>query len=472
MNKDQLTKNRFGFDWSKVGGTHFWTRPQLSRRMMFRHAASAVGGYFLMPSRPMETVAKAAPSPIGTAKNVVFVLLAGGASHVDTFDLKEGAWTPAFMNPTSYGNVRWPQGIMPKLAEQMQDIALVRSVRSWAAVHQLAQSWIQIGRNPVSGLARIAPHIGSVVSLELGKPRTQLLPTFVSLNVNSGPGQGYLAPEHSAFYVNAPQGNGLANTSHPDGQAALERRYALVSELDSEQRTLDPRGAGYTDLAAFNASAKRMMYNPDITKAFTFNATEKAKYAPLNAAGAPQTNGTTFGNACLVARNLLQQKLGTRFIQITLGGWDNHSNIYQRNANLENATRTLDAGIGSLMEDLRGPVLDETLIVVMGEFGRTVSNLNNTAGRDHFLQQSAFFAGAKIRGGRAIGSTDATGTNIAETGWSRNREVRAEDIEATIYSALGIDYTTVRRDDPLGRGFEYVPFSDRDLYGPINELWG
>ena len=81
-------------------------------------------------------------------------------------------------------------------------------------------------------------------------------------------------------------------------------------------------------------------------------------------------------------------------------------------------------------------------------------------------------AGAGIRGMRAIGSTDERGALVADPGWSRNREIRPEDIEATIYSALGIDWTTVRRDDPLGRGFEYVPFSDRDQYGPINELWG
>jgi uncharacterized protein (DUF1501 family) len=164
--------------------------------------------------------------------------------------------------------------------------------------------------------------------------------------------------------------------------------------------------------------------------------------------------------------------VGTRFIQITLGGWDNHVNIYQRNTNLELATRQLDLGVGNLINDLRGPDLDKTLIVVMGEFGRTVSNLNNTSGRDHFLQQSVMFAGARVRGGRAIGATDDLGAAITDPGWSRGREVRPEDIEATIYSALGIDWTTVRRDDPLGRGFEYVPFSDQDLYGPINELWG
>jgi len=128
-------KNRFGFDWSpekgmRIKGTRFWMRPQLSRRMLFRHAASAVGGYFLLPSRPMETIAKAAPRTIGTAKNVIFVLLAGAPSHVDTFDLKEGAWTPSFLAPTPYGDLRWPQGLMPTLGGTIADVALVRSARA------------------------------------------------------------------------------------------------------------------------------------------------------------------------------------------------------------------------------------------------------------------------------------------------------------------------------------------------------
>jgi hypothetical protein len=100
-----------------------------------------------------------------------------------------------------------------------------------------------------------------------------------------------------------------------------------------------------------------------------------------------------------------------------------------------------------------------------------VGGLNRQNGRDHFLQQAALFAGAGIRGGRAVGATDPEGRNVADPGWQRGREVKAEDIEATIYSALGINWTTVRRDDPLGRGFEYVPFADRDLYGPVHELW-
>lgn len=454
-------KNRFGIDWTKVKGSNFWSRPQLNRRVFFRHIASAVGGYFLLPGRPMETVAKAAASPIGTAKNVIFVLMSGGPSHSDTFDLKEGAWTPSFMAPTSYGDVRWPQGIMPKLGEQMDNIALLRSTRAWAAVHELSRNWIQIGRNPTSGLAKIAPHIGSVVSLELGDGRKATMPAFVSLNITNGPDQGYLPADHAPFYL-GPDGNGMPRSTNPDGQAAFERRYNLLQEVDAANRTGESAiGPEVDELASFNASARRLMYNADVDKAFRFDQAQKNLYG-----------NTAFGNACIVARNLLRAKLGTRFIQITLGGWDMHQNIYVPNAGLQALTRTFDNGLGPLIADLRQDgLLDETLIVTMGEFGRTVGNPNGQSGRDHFLQQAVLMAGAKIKGKKAIGKTDDMARLLVDPGWSQDREIRPEDIEATIYSALGIDWTTVRHDDPLGRGFEYVPTNQGTQYMPIHELW-
>lgn len=459
-------KDRFGID-KGFSGTRFWRRPLLNRRLFFRHVSTAVGGYFLLPSRPMETVAKAAASPIGTARNVIFVLLSGGPSHVDTFDLKEGPWLDTAVNgtkpsdilkPTSYGDVRFPQGLLPKLAGQMDSIALVRSVRSWAAVHELARTWIQIGRNPVNGLSKIAPHIGSVVSLELGDAKQSTLPAFVSLNTNGGPGQGYFAPEHSPFYIN-PGGNGLANSTHRDGAAAFDRRYKLLMDIDAEGRSSDV--PAYADMAQFNLSARKIMYNDEVSRVFTFDQETRARYGT-----------TAFGNACVAARNLLRSKLGTRFIQITLGGWDQHSGIYVANS-LPNVGRQLDNGLGMLLEDLKADgLLDETLVIAMGEFGRTVGSPNAQGGRDHFLQQAVLMAGARIKGGRAIGQTDAEGRYTLESGWGQNRDIRAEDIEATIYSALGIDWTTVRRDDPLGRGFEYVPTTEQVQYEPISQLWG
>ncbi|HYP12976.1 MAG TPA: DUF1501 domain-containing protein [Bryobacteraceae bacterium] len=453
-------KDRFGIDWSGITGTFFWKQPQLSRRLFFRHAGSAVGGYFLLPSRPMEATAQAAGAAIGKAKNVIFVMMAGGPSHVDTFDLKEGSWTPGFLEPTSYGDVRWPRGLMPKLAEHMGDIALVRSVRSWAAVHEFASVWVQIGRNPISGLAKIAPHIGSVVSIESSRTEAQMLPAFVSLNANNGPGAGYLPSENSPFYL-SPAGGGLGNAVHGPGQQAFQRRASFLQQIDAEARASAPDPA-FSEMASFHLGARKLMYNAEISRIFTFDAAQRAEY------------GTTgFGNACITARNILRANAGTRFIQITLGGWDQHQNIYQPAANgLQNLSRTFDNGLGKLISDLKTDGLFEsTLIVAMGEFGRTVGMPNNQGGRDHFLQQAALVTGAGVRGGRAIGATDEEGRGVSDAGWSRNREIRAEDISATIYSALGIDWTTVRRDDPTGRGFEYVPFSDRDLYGPVHELW-
>jgi uncharacterized protein (DUF1501 family) len=214
----------------------------------------------------------------------------------------------------------------------------------------------------------------------------------------------------------------------------------------------------------FNLSARKLMYNANVDRVFTFDAAERTRYG-----------NTGFGNACITARNLLRARMGTRFVQITLGGWDNHSNIYTTalNAGAANSLgRQFDAGLGTLIGDLkREGLLEETLIVALGEFGRTVGSLNNQAGRDHLLTQSVLVAGGGVRGGRAIGKTDAQGLNVVETGWRGGRNLRAEDIEATIYAALGIDWTKAYYDDPFGRGFYLVPNNQGEEYAPVTELW-
>lgn len=457
-------KDRFGFDWSRIRGTRFWRAPHLGRRTFFRHAASAIGGYFLLPSRPLETVAKAAVTPINKAKNVIFIFMGGGPSHIDTFDLKEGSWLPSSFEPTSYGDIRWPRGLMPRIAEQLDSVALIRSIKPWNAAHEIATEWLQIGRNPVSGLSRIAPHIGSVVALEFAdRSPDKTLPPFFHLNASNGRGNGYFPPTYAPFYF-SPGGNPPSGTTHPDGQPAFDRRFALLSELDAEARAKGHLGAAAEQFTAFNSSARQLMYRTEIDNLFRFSTDERARFG-----------NTGFGNALLLARNLLASNRGTRFVQVNIGGWDNHANIYTgalNAANPNSLARQFDTALGALLADMKASgLLNETLVLAMGEFGRTLGQLNTTAGRDHFLQQSCLIAGAGITGGRVIGKTDANGRDTTDPGWSRERSVRAEDIEATLYSALGIDWTTVRRDDPLGRGFEYVPFSDIDLYGPIHELW-
>lgn len=459
-----MSKDRFGFDWSGVQGTRFWRAPHLGRRVFFRHLASAVTGSFFLPGGPLERVAHAAQAPKATAEFCIFVLMDGAPSHIDTFDLKAGAWTPASYNPTTYDGIAWPQGLLPKLAEQIPDFALLRSVKPWATAHGLAQSWLQIARNPIAGQNRVAPHIGSITSLELA-PRTanRTLPGFLALNTGSSHGQGYLPPEHAPFYV-SPNGSALRNTTHFDSQAIFDRRYALLADIDRDLREAPELGATALEIGKWNEGARKLMYNADVSRVFTFDAAERARYGNSN-----------FGAACITARNLVRANMGTRFIQINVGGWDMHTNIYTGGLNATNANslgRVFDAGLGTLLADLKAEgLLEKTLVVAMGEFGRTLGALNSGNGRDHFQQQAVLMAGAGIRGGRAIGSTDERGARTDSPGWSRERDIRAEDIGATIYSALGIDWTTIRRDDPSGRGFEYTPSSRDDLYGPVHELW-
>jgi uncharacterized protein (DUF1501 family) len=175
----------------------------------------------------------------------------------------------------------------------------------------------------------------------------------------------------------------------------------------------------------------------------------------------------------LVAGQVLKADQGTRFIQITSNdGWDMHQNIYAAN-NLPTRGKTLDDALSALLNDLKSSgLLSNTLVVMSGEFGRTVGPVTAQAGRDHWPQQFAFFAGGGVKGGTIIGQTDARGADTVDFGWSEKRYVYAEDIEATIYSAIGIDWTTVRHDDPFGRGFEYVPKTGPFPFAPVHELWG
>jgi uncharacterized protein (DUF1501 family) len=200
-----------------------------------------------------------------------------------------------------------------------------------------------------------------------------------------------------------------------------------------------------------------------VTSAFSFTSADSVRYG-----------SSSTGNAMLVASQVLKANQGTRFIQITSNdGWDMHQNIYAAATGLPAKGKLLDAGLSALMTDLKSNGLfDNTLIVMVGEFGRTVGPLTAAAGRDHWPQQFAFFAGGGIKGGTVVGQTNATGSDTSVYGWSQKRYVYPEDIEATIYSALGIDWTSVRHDDPLGRGFEYVPQTGAVPFYPVHELWG
>lgn len=456
--------------------------PELGRRDFFKIAGTGVAGYFLVPTLAQRALAAedtaVAPKFAGRARNLIFILLPGAPSHSDTFDLKVGSWTPTDFAPEVINGVLFPKGLMPTLAGQMDKIGIVRSLRAPALAHGLQQTWVQIARSPASATGRIAPNLNSVVALEFERQRqaNQKLPGFVSLNTGGNLiGAGYFNPRYTPFDVTASAG-GLTNLINPAGQTTFERRYQMLLEVEGDLRGPNtPMGLDVVGMDNFYAQSRSMMYNPEIDAIFKFTTADQNRYGT-------GTVATGFGNSCVVARNLLKANLGTRAIQINLGGWDNHANIYTA---IRNPALQLDRGLGNLIADLSalpasngvGTLLDETLIVAMGEFGRTVMardgkpGLNDNQGRDHYFNHFAVFAGGGVVGGRTIGKTSAEGATVVDAGWSQNRPAVNEDIAATIYSALGIDYTKTLRDDPLQRGFEYVPFASQGAWYPITELF-
>jgi hypothetical protein len=461
MTKEQEQCNCYFHKYGYRNQT-FFNRPHWTRRQFFQLAGAGItGSYLAQRYAKAAVVTNSGAQTRNTATNVIFILLAGAPSHTDTFDLKVvPGVTPTSFAPETVNGILWPTGLMPKLGNMTSQFALVRSMQAHALVHSLGQTWTQIGRNPAAALGNIAPNIGSVVAIEKETPQS-VFPAFLALNSPGGVTQGYFQATYAPFKVQAASG-GIANTTNPDGQTRFNGRLSLMHSLDDNLRIGAPNGQPESDYNDFYTQADAMMYNQTVNQAFSFTAADSVRYG-----------NTSTGNACLVAAQVLKANQGTRFIQITSNdGWDMHVNIYQQ-ANLPTKGALLDNAVSALLGDLDAAgLLSTTLVVMVGEFGRTVGPLTAAAGRDHWPQQFAFFAGGGVKGGTIVGQTNASGSDTTDYGWSQKRYVYPEDIEATIYSAMGIDWTTVRHDDPLGRGFSYVPTTDPVQYAPVNELWG
>jgi len=448
---------------------NFGAGPFISRRLFFQIAGSSVAGYFLSPFDKLSGQSRSYSNDavmLNTAKNVIFILCAGAPSQIDTFDLRVGSWTPEDFAPTTINGIDFPEGLMPTIARQLDKITIVRSCVTNALVHALSQSWSQIARNPTSAIGRIAPNIRAIVALETEATRaaTQPLPGFVSLNTGGNVmREGYLSGRYGPFDI-APAANGVANLAHPDGDQSFADRYELLRRLNRGGISR-PEFEQFED---FFDTGRKLMNDPQVTATFRFTNQEQQRYG-----------NNAFGSSCIVARNLVNANLGTRYIQINHAGWDHHANIYTKNnGGLYTQCRQLDLGVANLISDLASMPgsagksrLDETLIIVKGEFGRTVGDITESAlGRDHYPVHPALFAGGGVIGGRVIGTTTADGSMVEEPGWAQYRPVGIEDVAATIYSSLGIDYSTVRHDDPFERGFEYIPPLDWQVY-PIVDLF-
>ena len=391
----------------------------------------------------------------GSARNLVFVLLEGGASHVDTFDLKLNPETPDFLGATDLGGFLWPAGIMPKMATLADKFALVRSLVAAEAVHERAVYHLTTAyQHDASRVAEI-PHFSSAISYQIAGERRagDSLPTAVQF----GPAladNGFFPIEHRALALT--DDARIENLVHPfaSGDARFQALNRLLDTV--------PRGDRRGERVLVQRQAEELMADSELQALLGVMDDEEMEYE----------DGALFKRQAEAVVRILDADKGTRVVQMSSSGWDHHDNIYAQ-GNLPTLAASLDKGLSQLIEGLdakpakvgSGTLLDETLIVVAGEFGRTIDGLNESLGRDHYpYAMSALFAGGGVAGGRVIGATDDRGSYIVDPGWSQQRFMSVPDLVTTMYSALGIDWTQRFSDTPSGRVFELVP---TDRIGPV-----
>jgi len=450
----------------------------LTRRETLRLGSLSLAGYYFLPlAAPRQVRAAARIQPRGTARFCIFVMLDGGPSHVDAFDLKEGKWTPPDFDIREVApGVKWPCSLYPRLAASLDKVALLRSVAAWDAVHGRAQYYVQAAHPLNLALAREIPPLGAVAAMECaaGRKATDTLPPYVAMNVTQSQAgllnSGFLPAAYSPFHINTAT-NLEAFSPAAEEMTDFERRWELLKRFDDRLRSDSSLAAkAYRDYHAHYEGAFRLMSDPRAKQIFRIPPEDHKRY------GASLT-----GDACVLARNLVVADAGTRFLFLQQNGWDHHRDIYEQR-NHYRLSRELDAALASLIEDLHAAqrpdgrrLLDETMIVCMGEFGRTPGEVTALKGRDHY--QHAFtvlMAGGGVQGGRILGKTDDLGAKIIDPGWSARRSIYMEDIATTVYSALGIDWTKKIETTPSGREFNYIePFAAQGILAnrEITELW-
>lgn len=388
------------------------------------------------------------------AEACIMIWLAGGPSHLDTFDPKPDAPSEYRGEFNAIGtNV---DGIqisehLPNTAKQMDKIALIRSLTSSIGAHEQATVYMQTGYKPLPVLTY--PSYGSVVGKERG-PRENLPPYIAIPDVGRGGGSGFLGNAHNAFPVGDPTSPRfkVPNVDLPAGvdSERVASRRSFIDKLNGRF------GATREDdqLKAVGSFYERAYDLVNSAKA------KKALQLADEPASVLDTYGrNAYGQSALLARRMVEA--GARFVTINRGGWDTHQNNWERlkNTNLP----PLDQAYSALLADLKDRgLLEKTLVVLMGEFGRTPKINTTRGGRDHYPRcRFACFAGGGVKGGQLVGKSDATGSTPAE------RPVSVEDISTSIYSALGIDpnttYTTA-----TGRPIRVYPPEGT----PIKELFG
>lgn len=378
--------------------------------------------------------AHAATPAGGKAKAAIVVWLGGGPSHIDTWDPKPEApmeWRGEF------GAIGTKSGFqinehLPKLAAMSDRFSLLRSVTHPEGAHERGTTYMLTGYRQIPGFEY--PGFGSVVARERGWKNN--IPPYVAIpSVIGEAASGYLGAEGSPFSAGDPGGNYQVRDITLPGNIStdrLGRRREFLAAADSIVRTgkADDPVSG-TD--RFYQRAYEMVTSAQVKQAFDLNAEPE-----------PLRNGygqNSLGQGLLLARRLIQS--GVQFVTVSRGGWDTHGGIF--NALRSQRLPELDMALSGLLSDLsdRG-MLESTMVLVMGEFGRT-PKLNMTGGRDHWPKvQSVFMAGGGLTGGVVVGKSNAKAEEPAE------RPVRPEDVAFTLFNGLGIDTNKVYH-TPTGR---------------------
>jgi hypothetical protein len=361
------------------------------------------------------------------AKAAIFVNLAGGPSHLDTFDPKPDApdeYRGEFGTiPTSVPGIHVSEHL-PKLAACLDRYTILRGVTHSLAAHELGSQYVNTGNRPIPSLE--FPSYGAVVSKELGGPRE--LPLNVAIP-RASTGAGYLGVRYSALATGStPQpgqpyavrgialGTGLTVTD-------VRRRQRLLEDLDATFHDLERDSQLMDGLDRFSEQAHTIITSPRAREAFNTALESPAFAEPFGDSG--------FGQSCLLAVRLVES--GVPFVSIQSGGWDTHNDNW---TNLK--TKLLppfDTGLSALFTGLEQKgLLDSTIVFVTGEFGRTPKINKERVGRDHYARAMfMLMAGGGVRGGQVIGATDDKGQ--APVGPARS----PDDVAASFYSALGID---------------------------------
>lgn len=349
------------------------------------------------------------------AKYGILLWMPGAPSQLDTWDPKPGRKTGGEFKAieTASRGMKISEHL-PRIAAQGDKFSILRTIRTDEAAHERGTHLLHTGYDPIAGLP-FAP-LGTVVAHEVSKNDFPL-PTFVAFQPAPIPLSPIFGERHLPFTIQN------AADPIPNIRALVEaeraRRRAELLEGQDESFREGRQGAEIDRTKEASQKAQDLMTTP-LLRAFDLSQEpEKTRKA----------YGGDFGQKCLLARRLIEA--GVPSVEVGLGGWDTHADNFRL---VKNLSASLDAGFGTLLQDLADRrLLEETVVVWAGEFGRT-PEINPQSGRDHWTRGfSVVVAGGPLQGGRVIGATDKDGMDIA------SRPVEVEDLFATLYHALGID---------------------------------